>query len=234
MKVNATDIGADDSIYYGDKDEDGIKDIDDKCPDTPGVIELEGCPEEIEEVIDSSNFKLDTLEEGDINLIIDPDEKEDVDFIIDTIEVIEIPKSKEEIEINIIFENLEFEFDKSSINPKFYFELDRLVELLRTNSEWKLVISGHTDAKRDIPLAKKILKRKGIPYSKEAHDELSMKYNINLSQKRVKSVVEYLIKKGISESRLQAIGYGEENPIASNKTEEGRRKNRRVEVEIIK
>jgi len=61
-----------------------------------------------------------------------------------------------------------------------------------------------------------------------------MKYNINLSQKRVQSVVEYLIKKGISESRLQAIGHGEENPIATNKTEEGRRINRRVEVEIIK
>jgi type IX secretion system PorP/SprF family membrane protein len=219
---------------YGDLDEDGILDNIDKCPETPGIIELDGCPEEIEEVIDSSNFNLDTLEEEDINLIIDPDEKGDIDFAIDTNDMIEIPISKEETEINIIFKNLEFDFDKSSINPKFYLELDRLVELLKTNSEWKLIINGHTDAKRDIQLAKKILKRKGIPYSKEAHDELSMKYNINLSQKRVQSVVEYLIKKGISESRLQAIGHGEENPIATNKTEEGRRINRRVEVEIIK
>ena len=46
--------------------------------------------------------------------------------------------------------------------------------------------------------------------------------------------IYYLIKKVILESRLHAIGHGEENPIATNKTDEGRRKHRRVEVEIIK
>ena len=69
-----------------------------------------------------------------------------------------------------------------------------------------LVIEGHTDSQGDENL------------------------NMDLSQKRTESVVEYLIGKGVSRDRLKGVGYGEANPVASNKTTLGRAKNRRVEL----
>ncbi|MCG8696918.1 MAG: OmpA family protein, partial [Bacteroidales bacterium] len=61
----------------------------------------------------------------------------------------------------------------------------------------------------------------------------STKYNKTLSQKRAESVVEYLEGKGIDAGRLIAVGYGEENPIASNNSEAGRAKNRRTEIRVV-
>jgi len=58
-------------------------------------------------------------------------------------------------------------------------------------------------------------------------------YNQQLSLKRAQSVKAYLIKKGISKDRIKAKGYGENKPIADNATEEGRAKNRRVEISVI-
>jgi OOP family OmpA-OmpF porin len=58
-------------------------------------------------------------------------------------------------------------------------------------------------------------------------------YNLQLSQKRAESVLDYLVSKGISRDRLTAVGYGETQPIADNSTKEGRFKNRRVELEWL-
>ena len=60
------------------------------------------------------------------------------------------------------------------------------------------------------------------------------KYNLKLSEQRATSVKNYLVSQGVSESRLIAKGYGESNPIADNKTEEGRAQNRRVEISVVK
>jgi hypothetical protein len=73
----------------------------------------------------------------------------------------------------------------------------------------KIEISSHTD-------------------SKGAND-----YNFKLSDNRAKSVVDYLISKGISADRLVSKGYGEEKPIATNDTDEGRQLNRRTEFKIL-
>jgi outer membrane protein OmpA-like peptidoglycan-associated protein len=59
------------------------------------------------------------------------------------------------------------------------------------------------------------------------------KYNKKLSQQRADAVKEFLVKAGIDESRMEAVGYGEEQPIASNDTDEGKEQNRRVEFNII-
>jgi len=59
-------------------------------------------------------------------------------------------------------------------------------------------------------------------------------YNMDLSKKRAEAVREWLVKHGIAADRLVARGYGEGQPIADNRTEEGRRKNRRVELSIAK
>ena len=60
----------------------------------------------------------------------------------------------------------------------------------------------------------------------------SFDYNIRLSNRRARSVVNYLIKNGVGEERLTYIGYGTTRPVATNETEEGRQQNRRVEFRI--
>lgn len=111
--------------------------------------------------------------------------------------------------VGIRLNNIFFEYDKADLQKISYNELDRLVKLLKENQEWQVEIGGHTD------------------------DKGSDSYNKELSQKRAASVRTYLIQKGIKESRLSAKGYGEEKPVATNETDEGRAENRRVEFTIL-
>jgi OOP family OmpA-OmpF porin len=103
--------------------------------------------------------------------------------------------------------NLEFEFAKSTIRPRSLPYLDRAANLLITKGI-RLKLSGHTD------------------------NVGSDAYNLKLSRDRAESVMNYLISKGASPSAIEATGYGEERPIATNKTAAGRQLNRRVEFNI--
>ena len=106
--------------------------------------------------------------------------------------------------------NIVFETNSAELTTISYTELDRVVEVLKINTKLKFEISAHTDnVGSDI-------------------------YNLKLSEKRAKSVVEYLIDKGVSKENLIAKGYGESKPIAPNDTDENKAKNRRVELEILK
>jgi outer membrane protein OmpA-like peptidoglycan-associated protein len=89
-------------------------------------------------------------------------------------------------------------------------ELNKVVDFLKQNGKVSVEIAGHTDSKG------------------------SDQYNLNLSQGRSQSVVDYLISQGIDTGRLQAHGYGETKPIDTNDTDEGRANNRRVEFTILK
>ena len=109
----------------------------------------------------------------------------------------------------IVLKNIFFDFDKATLRDESTAELKRLIDLLNDVPTLKIEISGHTD-------------------SKGADD-----YNKKLSQRRAKSVTDYLIGKGIASDRLRSAGYGEEKPIATNDTDEGRQLNRRTEFEII-
>jgi OOP family OmpA-OmpF porin len=111
--------------------------------------------------------------------------------------------------VNIRLNNIFFEYDKADLKQTSFVELDRLVKLLKDNISWSIEIGGHTD------------------------DSGSDSYNKILSQKRASSVRDYLISKGISASRLTAKGYGEEQPIGDNSTENGKAQNRRVEFRIL-
>lgn len=105
--------------------------------------------------------------------------------------------------------DVKFNTGKYSLKPESYKALNDLVEILKIKSHLKIEIAGHTD--------------------NIGEDEA----NKSLSQKRALAVKQYLIKKGITASRLTAVGYGETEPIASNDTAEGRQENRRTEARII-
>ena len=134
---------------------------------------------------------------------------------------------------SFVLKGIEYDFDKSSLRPKSKIELDRLVVILNEHKDIRVEISSHTDAKRNIEAVKKIFARKGVKYTMEAHDKRSKKYNNSLSKLRAQSVTNYLIIKGIVKSRLLATGYGEEKPISTNETEEGRQANRRTEFKVL-
>jgi outer membrane protein OmpA-like peptidoglycan-associated protein len=134
---------------------------------------------------------------------------------------------------SFVLKGIEYDFDKSTLRPSSKIELDRLVAILKEHKDIKVEISSHTDAKRNVELAKKRFAARGLTYTKEAHDKKSKKYNNGLSQRRANSVTSYLKQKGIAASRLVAAGYGEEKPLATNDTDEGRQKNRRTEFKVL-
>lgn len=105
------------------------------------------------------------------------------------------------------FKNLEFDFGKSTIRSKSYPSLNKVVQLLIIKGI-SLKLAGHTD------------------------DVGSEAANMKLSKGRAESVKSYLVSQGVNASRIEATGYGELQPIATNKTEKGRQDNRRVEFAI--
>lgn len=110
------------------------------------------------------------------------------------------------VRLNDIF----FDFDKTTLQSASFAELDKVVEFLNNNESLEIEIAGHTDSK--------------------GSDE----YNLDLSQGRAESVVDYLNRNGISNFRLTARGYGETVPLETNTTDEGRAVNRRVEFTVMK
>lgn len=87
--------------------------------------------------------------------------------------------------------------------------LDQAAALMQRASQVHLTVQGHTDAVGDAAANKK------------------------LSQERAQSVVDYLVSKGVDPAQLQAVGYGQEKPVADNSTKEGQFKNRRIEFEVL-
>lgn len=106
--------------------------------------------------------------------------------------------------------NIFFESKQWSLKTESTLELEKLLAFMVDNPSISIEISAHTDA------------------IGKTND------NALLSSKRAEAVVEYLVHRGISKQRLNAIGYGESTPIASNDDENGREKNRRVEFTLIK
>ena len=105
-------------------------------------------------------------------------------------------------------QDITFETGKADLKPDSNEELDRLVGLLEGNQTIKVEISAHTD---DV-----------------GNDDS----NLKLSEKRAKTVVDYLTKKGIKAERMTAKGYGETQPLVANDTDENKAKNRRVQFKI--
>jgi outer membrane protein OmpA-like peptidoglycan-associated protein len=104
---------------------------------------------------------------------------------------------------------IHFAYKSAALEPGSEAVLEQILGLMRQHPELQLVIEAHTD------------------------DIGSRQYNLELSQKRAMSVVEYLTQHEVGPARLVPVGHGKNQPIASNKTEEGRAQNRRVEFRMI-
>lgn len=106
----------------------------------------------------------------------------------------------------LVLEGVNFDFDESVIRPEDQANIDKDIATLEQWGKVNIEVAGHTDSR--------------------GSDE----YNMTLSQQRADAVRNHLIKKGIEADRLTAVGYGESQPVADNATDEGRFKNRRVEL----
>jgi outer membrane protein OmpA-like peptidoglycan-associated protein len=101
---------------------------------------------------------------------------------------------------------INFDFNKATLRPDSEPTLEKVLELLQSRPDLKLEVQGHTD------------------------NVGSDDYNLKLSDARAASVVAWLVSKGIAADRLTAQGYGSKVPIADNGSDEGRARNRRVEL----
>ena len=205
-----------------DNDNDGVPNKNDKCPNTKGSKAMNGCPDSDFDGVSNNNDDCPN-EKGSKTLKGCPDT--DKDGIIDKLDLCPkvkgtkkkkgCPEEKKEVvkkdyEPSVSLYTVYFESADSKISTASKKVLNTIVKLFKSDSKYKLNIEGHTDSEGD--------------------DQL----NIALSKERAKIIKNYLIKKGIGQSRLTANGYGEDKPIANNDTEQGKAKNRRVELYIKK
>ncbi len=112
--------------------------------------------------------------------------------------------------IKITFDSgIMFDVNKAVLKPVSQENLNKLAEILNKYEDTNILLEGHTDA--------------------SGSDE----YNMDLSEKRAKSVGNHLATRGVNPTRFTIMGYGESQPIATNDTAEGRQLNRRVEIAIM-
>jgi OOP family OmpA-OmpF porin len=228
----------------GDADGDGVKDSKDKCPTTPkgrkvnaegceldgdgdGVVDaLDKCPTTPKgRKVNAEGCELD----GDGDGVVDALDKcpavpapgtadgcpvvkdSDGDGIMDDRDkcpTVAAPGTADGCPVprKLVLEGVNFDNDKATLRPEAYGILDKAAATLKEWGDVKVEVAGHTDSRSD--------------------DD----YNQKLSQRRADAVRAYLIGKGVAADRLTAKGYGESSPVADNESEEGRFKNRRVEL----
>lgn len=149
----------------------------------------------------------------DVRLVKAKGEKVAVEYVgsIKTSEEDSVLAVKKDIQVGekVTLKNIVFDEGKYYLLPESYLELNKLAQYLIRNPHMEIQIGGHSD------------------------NTGSVRKNQRLSEQRAREVFEYLIKKGV-QNKMYFKGYGSAQPIASNDTEEGRIKNRRVEFEIIK
>ena len=120
-----------------------------------------------------------------------------------------IPLQPIEVNASVVLKNIFFDINKFELKTTSQVELDKVVQLLSDNPTVKIQIAGHTD---------------NVGTAAD---------NLKLSENRAKAVTAYLANKGVDLKRLTFKGYGASQPIADNKTEEGRAMNRRTELKVV-
>ncbi len=112
------------------------------------------------------------------------------------------------LSVNELKKNLEFDFSRSVVRTVYYSRLDQLAQLLVEKNS-PVALRGYADSIG------------------------SFKGNWHLSEKRANDVKNYLVKKGVNKDKIITTAFGSTKPIATNKTAQGRQKNRRVEINIV-
>lgn len=123
--------------------------------------------------------------------------------------VVNIKLEKPQVGANTILRNIFFKFDSYELMPQSFVELNQMAVFIKNSAGVKFEISGHTD--------------------NVGNDA----YNQQLSEKRAKSVYDYLLSQGVGQSQLSFKGYGKQVPIGDNSTAEGRETNRRTELKVV-
>jgi len=202
-----------------DRDSDGVVDARDACPDSAGPIALIGCPDRDGDGVPNYLDKCPDVPGSPKNNGC-PIPDTDGDGINDDEDACPLvkglasnhgcPPIKKEVisRVNHAAERIFFVRAKDVIEKNSYEELDRVVEILKSDPTLHLHIEGHTD------------------------NEGTDQRNQNLSDRRARAVKHYLEKKGIADKRMDYKGYGSTRPIASNSTPEGMAQNRRVEMKL--
>lgn len=189
----------------GDEDGDGVLDNVDKCPGTPRgcAVDKDGCP------LDSDGDGVidcrDKCPGTPAGVKVD---KNGCPPPVVQKAAPKVEEAPEIIEKGRTTLKVLFDTDKAVIKKNSFKDVDNLINVMKQYPELSVVIEGHTD------------------------DVGSDAYNKKLSQKRADAVKKYMVDKGVDANRMQAIGYGEEKPIADNATKEGKAQNRRVEAAV--
>jgi outer membrane protein OmpA-like peptidoglycan-associated protein len=204
-----------------DIDSDGVPDKDDQCKDAYGVARYQGCPipdtdkdgindeeDKCKDVYGVARYEGCPVPDTDKDGINDEEDKcpNEAGTVLNS----GCPEIKQDIKQKIEFaaRNILFEFASDVIQKKSYRQLNEVVTILKNNPELKLTISAHADTA-------------GTPQG-----------NMKWSERRAKAVTNYFLSKGIAAERISYKGFGDTRPIATNKTEAGRAKNRRVEMKV--
>lgn len=204
-----------------DTDGDGIYDSEDKCPKYKGSQANDGCPNDSDKdgVFDRDD-NCPELAGTKVNKGCPEDSDGDGVYDINdkcpnkagTLERNGCPEvkieEKERVILNTAMRAVQFETGKADLKANSSKILDQIVSILKKYPAAKLRISGHTD---NVGEADK---------------------NLLLSRSRARSCYDYLVSQGIRTTRLSHAGYGMKRPIDTNDTDQGRRKNRRVEFDL--
>ncbi len=204
-----------------DTDGDGVPDPKDECPTEAGLAELNGCPDADGDGIADGKDGCPN-EAGPAANNGCPYQDKDGDGVLDkddncpdvagTVANNGCPEVTEEVQktLNEYAKTILFDSGKSSIKSESNKVLGDIIAILKEYPNAKFTVEGHTDSVG------------------------SAKLNQRLSDSRANAVKTYLTENGIDQFRLSAVGYGEDRPIASNKTRAGRSENRRVEINLVK
>ncbi|WP_242203138.1 OmpA family protein [Aestuariivivens insulae] len=204
-----------------DSDGDGVADKNDNCPSVAGLKSLAGCPDaDGDGVTDGDDSCPNTAgpaankgcpwPDTDGDGVLDKDDK--CPDVKGTVANNGCPEVTEEVQktLNEYAKTILFDTGKSTIKSQSEEVLKDIIGILNEYPTAKFTVEGHTDSVG------------------------SEKLNQSLSEARALSVKDYLVKNGVDEFRLSALGYGESKPIDTNKTRAGRANNRRVEINLAK
>lgn len=218
-------VRVDDEGCRIDTDTDGVYDEDDRCPLTPTGVRVDGVgcaldadEDTVPDHIDRCPGTPSGAMVDEVGCRVDSDADgvwEEDDLCPGTAAGIEVDANgcqilfDEEEEVPLVLEGVTFETASAVLTEEARGILDGVASALVANPDIQVRVNGHTDSTGD------------------------RAYNIDLSQRRAESVRAYLVERGVAADRMEARGFGPDEPVATNDTPEGRQANRRVELERI-